>query len=198
VDSIFAVQQRIRAIQALIPPAQAQPATAAQTAQSSTAFASVLNTVATDSAKGYNAVDPSKATGKLVPPAELLRYGNGKIPADALQSIGKGNHRLWAPAGKGFNAMEAAAAKDGVKIGVTDSYRTYESQVDLAKRKGLYKNGGLAATPGTSNHGWGMSMDLDLDSKALAWMREHGKEYGFVEDVPREPWHWTYRGGAVK
>jgi D-alanyl-D-alanine carboxypeptidase len=43
-----------------------------------------------------------------------------------------------------------------------------------------------------------MDMDLDLDSKALAWMREHGKEYGFVEDVPREPWHWTYRGGAVK
>ncbi len=24
-------------------------------------------------------------------------------------------------------------------------------------------------------------------------MRENGWRNGFVEDVPREPWHWTYR-----
>ena len=52
---------------------------------------------------------------------------------------------------------------------------------------------GLAATPGTSNHGWGMSLDLDLDDEAQQWMRTNGPDYGFVEDVPREPWHWTYR-----
>jgi LAS superfamily LD-carboxypeptidase LdcB len=51
----------------------------------------------------------------------------------------------------------------------------------------------LAATPGTSNHGWGLSVDLDLDATAQAWMRQNGARYGFVEDVPREPWHWTFR-----
>lgn len=127
------------------------------------------------------------------PPPELAQYGNGKIPAAALAEIGRGNHRLYAPAAQAFQAMEAAAAADGVTIGVTDSYRSYEEQVDLVRRKGLYSEGGLAARPGTSDHGWGLSLDLDLNSTAQAWMRANGARFGFVEDVPREPWHWTFQ-----
>ena len=125
-------------------------------------------------------------------PVELGAYGNGKIPATALQTIGHGNHRLWAPAATAFRQMEAAAARDGVHIGVTDSYRSYDNQVDLAQRKGLYSQGGLAARPGTSDHGWGRSLDLDLDSRAQTWLRGHGSQYGFAENVAREPWHWTF------
>ena len=66
-------------------------------------------------------------------------------------------------------------------------------QVDLARRKGLYSQGGLAAKPGTSEHGWGMATDLDLNAKALAWMRKNAGNYGFVENVARESWHWAYR-----
>ena len=62
----------------------------------------------------------------------------------------------------------------------------------MARRKGLYVNGGLAATPGKSNHGWGLSLDLDLDRKAQEWMRTHAARFDFREDVPREPWHWTF------
>jgi len=126
-------------------------------------------------------------------PADLAKYGNGRIPASALQPLGRGSHRLWAPAAQAFTAMTQAAARDGVSIGVTDSYRSYGEQVDLARRKGLYSQGGLAAKPGTSDHGWGLSLDLDLDSKAQTWMRKHGGEYGFAENVPREPWHWTFK-----
>lgn len=179
--SVAAVQARIAQIQnSMAPPA---PATVAPTQNS---FASVLegelhthSTGATTNAEGV--------------PTDLAAYGNGRIPATALTPIGVGQHRLWAPAAHGFKNMTAAAARDGVKIGVTDSYRSYDQQVDLAKRKGLYKNGGLAATPGTSDHGWGRSVDLDLDAKAQAWMRKNGPTYGFVEDVPREPWHWTFK-----
>ena len=128
-------------------------------------------------------------------PVELAAYGNGKVPATALRSIG-GGHRLWAPAAEAFTAMEAAAARDGVRLGVTDSYRSYEAQVDVAARKGLYSQGGLAARPGTSDHGWGRSLDLDLDGAALRWMRAHGREHGFVEDTPRESWHWTFTPAA--
>jgi zinc D-Ala-D-Ala carboxypeptidase len=131
--------------------------------------------------------------GRLEAPPELAAYGNGQIPSEALAPIGVGSHRLWAPAASAFQEMTAAAAADGVTIGVTDSYRSYDSQVDLARRKGLYSQGGLAATPGTSNHGWGLALDLDLDDPAQAWMREHGWQYGFVESVPREPWHFEYR-----
>ena len=131
--------------------------------------------------------------GRLDPPPELVAYGNGQIPTDALAPIGVGSHRLWAPAGQAFQQLQSDAAAAGVTIGVTDSYRSYDAQVDLARRKGLYSQGGLAATPGTSNHGWGMALDLDLDDAAQQWMRDNGWRYGFVESVPREPWHWEYR-----
>jgi len=131
--------------------------------------------------------------GKLQPPAELVAYGNGKIPPAALMEIGHGSHRLHAPAARAFRQMEAAAKAEGIDIGVTDSYRTFDAQVDLARRKGLYSQGGLAATPGSSNHGWGLALDLDLDANAVAWMRKNAPDFGFVEDTPREPWHWGYR-----
>ena len=127
-------------------------------------------------------------------PAELAAFGNGQIPAASLQRIGEGGHRLYGPAATSFQDLMRAARADGVTIGVTDSYRSFDQQVDVAERKGLYKNGGLAATPGTSNHGWGLSVDLDLDSRAQTWMRANAGRFGFVEDVAREPWHWTFYG----
>lgn len=133
------------------------------------------------------------ATGGPASAAALAAYGNGRIPAEALTPIGRGNHRLAAPAAAAFRELEAAAKRDGVTFGVTDSYRSYEAQVDLVKRKGLYSQGGLAARPGTSDHGWGKALDLDLDPKAQAWMRANGAKYGWVENVPREPWHWAFQ-----
>jgi LAS superfamily LD-carboxypeptidase LdcB len=81
-----------------------------------------------------------------------------------------------------------------VHIGVTDSYRSYAAQVDVARRKGLYSQGGLAARPGTSKHGWGVAVDLDLNNQAQQWMRQNAHNYGFSANVPREPWHWQYVG----
>lgn len=133
------------------------------------------------------------AYGPLAPPSELLVYGNGAVPTEALAQVGETNHRLFAPAANGLTALMEDAAADGVEIGITDSYRPLAVQERLAREKGLYSQGGLAAVPGTSNHGWGVATDLDLDGPALEWMRENGWRYGFVEDVPREPWHWTYR-----
>ena len=132
--------------------------------------------------------------GRLTVPAELEAYGNGRIPPQALQRIGRGEHRLYGPAATACARLLADARRDGVEIGVTDSYRSYDSQVDLVRRKGLYSEGGLAAAPGTSKHGWGLALDLDLDSRAQAWMRTNAGRYGFVEDTPREPWHWAYHG----
>lgn len=128
-------------------------------------------------------------------PADLVRFGNGKVPQPALSPLSARGHRLWAPAALAFEDMRTAAARDGVTFGVTDSYRSYEQQVDLAARKGLYSQGGLAATPGRSDHGWGMSLDLDLNPRAQAWMRANAGRFQFVEDVPKEPWHWTFKPG---
>jgi hypothetical protein len=126
-------------------------------------------------------------------PADLAAYGNGQIPREALEEVGDTGHKLWAPAGQALERLLAAAARDGVDIGITDSYRSYDAQVDVARRKGLYSQGGLAAKPGTSPHGWGVAVDLDLDDTAQAWMRANAGRFGFVEDTPREPWHWVFK-----
>lgn len=157
------------------------------------AAAAVAPAAAHGHAHGVGHVHEPPPLDRVGPPAELQAYGNGRIPPEALAPLGVDTHMLWAPAAHAAQDMIAAAAADGVSIGVTSSYRSYEKQVELADRLGLYSQGGLAATPGTSNHGWGLSLDLDLDDSAQAWMREHGRDYGFVEDVPREPWHWTFK-----
>lgn len=197
---IEGVNSRIADIQSRILALQTQSATAAtkapaaSPAASGTAFANHLSdAVAAQAPPAAGAAAKTyKLNGKGVP-TDLAAYGNGKIPASALANVGDTNHKLWAPAAESLERMLADAKRDGVKIGVTDSYRPYEEQVDLARRKGLYSQGGLAAKPGTSEHGWGMAVDLDLNGKAQAWMRANAEKYGFDENVPREPWHWAYK-----
>lgn len=188
---IAGIQQRIAQIESRFVMAASTAAAVPRTAAGGPAendFAGVLDTQMT------KAADAADATTR----ADLERFGNGRIPAGALQPIGVGNHRLWGPAAQAFTRMQADANAAGVDIGVTDSYRSYDQQVDVARRKGLYSQGGLAATPGTSDHGWGMSLDLDLDNRAQAWMRANAGRYGFAEDVPREPWHWTFKSSAAR
>jgi zinc D-Ala-D-Ala carboxypeptidase len=132
--------------------------------------------------------------GTMPVPSDLLIYGNGQIPGGVLQPIGQGRHALYGPAAAAWSAAVEAAAADGIRLRVTDSYRTYDQQVQLVENKGLYSEGGYGATPGTSNHGWGLAVDADVsDPATLAWLRSNGHRFGFVEAVPREPWHWEYR-----
>jgi zinc D-Ala-D-Ala carboxypeptidase len=189
---IEGVHARIADIQSRIIAMQTQQATtttrsSAATSTSGSTFASHLSdAVATQSTATY------KLNSNGVP-TDLAAYGNGRIPATALEQVGGTGHKLWAPAAESLTRLIADAKRDGVTIGITDSYRSYDEQVSLARRKGLYSQGGLAAKPGTSEHGWGMAADLDLNAKALSWMRTNAARYGFDENVPRESWHWAYK-----
>lgn len=148
--------------------------------------------------KGTHPALPERRDSKV--PAELKSFGNGKVPASQLEAVGVKDHQLWTPAAKAFKMMRAAAKRDGVQIGVNSSYRDVACQQCMVDKYGLYSQGGRAAAPGKSNHGWGLSIDLQLDASAKKWMRENAKYYGFVEDVAREPWHWTFvaKPDAVK
>ena len=201
---VTGVSDRISQIQSRIDQLSPQRAGA-----SASAFAAVLGeAVLAQTVNAPGSVAPTPAAGAPLTslvgsgldkvdakgiPHDLKNFGNGRIPATALSTIEGTPHKLWEPAARSFEAMRSAAAAEGVTIGITDSYRTYESQVDLVRRKGLYSQGGLAAEPGTSKHGWGIALDLRLDSTAQAWMRANGAKYGYVENVPREPWHWQYK-----
>jgi D-alanyl-D-alanine carboxypeptidase len=198
---IEAVNSRIADIQSRMIAMQTQQATVTKQASSASSttsgsgstFATALaDAMGTQSAATTGTAKSYSLNSKGIPD-ELAGYGNGKIPANALEKVGTTNHKLWAPAAESLNKMVSDAKAQGVTIGITDSYRSYTEQVDVARRKGLYSQGGLAAKPGTSEHGWGMATDLDLNNKAQAWMRANGEKYGFVENTPREPWHWAFK-----
>lgn len=183
---------RIADIQSRIIALQTQQATTTSAARTTPAGAASFANHLKEAVSAAGHAHSHEVNAKGVP-VELAGFGNGRIPENALGRVGNTSHKLWAPAAENLNRMIEDAKRDGVTIGITDSYRPYAEQVDLARRKGLYSQGGLAAKPGTSEHGWGMATDLDLNDKAQAWMRKNAGNYGFVENVPREPWHWAYK-----
>jgi cell wall-associated NlpC family hydrolase len=126
-------------------------------------------------------------------------WSNGQIPRTQLCSIGDGQW-LRCDAAAAYTAMSAAyAAEFGAPLCVTDSYRSLDAQVDAHHRKPA-----ITAVPGTSNHGWGLAVDLCggvnvFGTAQTAWMQGNAAHYGWVHpDWARadgqnpEPWHWEY------
>lgn len=129
---------------------------------------------------------------------------NGMLDDSALTPVtgssGRGGHKLNRMAADAYERMREAAEEDGVTWTISDSYRDYEEQVEVAKKKGIYGQGGLAATPGKSNHGWGSALDLNLGKgedyqKTLDWLKNNAEEFGF-STISGEPWHWEHKASA--
>ena len=129
----------------------------------------------------------------------INEVSNGKLTNLTKISTGGGNHQLNPEAAAAYEKMVQAAKAENVAWGITDSYRNYEQQVDVAKRKGLYSQGGLAAEPGTSNHGWGAAVDLDFKNgtsgNPFEWLKNNASKFGFT-NIPREDWHWEHKQSA--
>lgn len=138
-----------------------------------------------------------------------MAYINGKLPTSALKEI-KSHKKYFnttrkaqPKAAAAFDRLDAAFYKKFKKhIYIKDSYRSYEEQVAVKKAKGPY-----AATPGTSNHGWGLALDLGSNinvatSAEHKWMDANAPAFGWVnpwwaqDNIPAngqfEPWHWEY------
>lgn len=115
---------------------------------------------------------------------------NGQLQLAQLTQVETGHYLAPAAASK-FEQMKTAAAKDGINLNINNAYRSYEKQVEMANRLGLYSRGGKAAVPGTSNHGWGKAVDLNVKSNpgSFEWLKQNAAKYGF-KNIPREPWHW--------
>ncbi|WP_460445443.1 M15 family metallopeptidase [Angustibacter aerolatus] len=137
--------------------------------------------------------------------APARHFANGQIPLSALCVLTfDRRHRLRSDAAVALIRLDGDyKAEFGTHLCLTDSYRSLASQVSLAGRKP-----GLAARPGTSNHGWGLAVDVckgpdDPSSARYRWMRAHAPAFGW--DNPAwarpggssrtEPWHWEYVKG---
>lgn len=136
--------------------------------------------------------------GVSVPAGVWGGYPNGFIPLTALCPIGTGALRCDAAAA--FSAMnEAYARAFGAPLCVTSSYRTFDEQVRLYGQKPA-----LAAVPGTSNHGWGLALDLcggaeSFGTAQYAWLAANAPAFGWVNPAwarpgggREEPWHWEF------
>ncbi|MCA5893847.1 M15 family metallopeptidase [Isoptericola sp. NEAU-Y5] len=129
---------------------------------------------------------------------------NGALADHSLCDIWQDGEKLRADAAVALSALnEAFRARFGRNLCLVDSYRSISSQYAVKASRGF-----LAATPGTSMHGWGLAIDLCgkeyRSSDVYGWLWENGPAYGW-ENPPwaqrggtgnYEPWHFEYRPGV--
>ena len=129
---------------------------------------------------------------------------NGQIPREVLCGLAFDSDTLLrCDAARAFEQLNAAYRQQfGRNLSVTGSYRDFDGQVEARNARG-----GLAATPGTSNHGRGLAADLDglgdvgeFDTPSYIWMAANAGAFGWIHPSymgpggsgPLEPWHWEY------
>jgi hypothetical protein len=116
---------------------------------------------------------------------------NGRLPKADLAPIPSGELAIEAAAA--WNAPGGPAAAGLRPTGPESSYRTRAEQEALYKLY-LEGRGNLAAIPGTSNHGWGLAVDL-AEPWMRTWIDEHGAPFGWRKtEAPSEWWHVNYDG----
>lgn len=134
-------------------------------------------------------LDPSHTLGPSYRPTDLRQ---GRVGAQII--------KLRAFVFQPLTEMRAAAARDGVALTITSSYRSYAFQQDLFDANPGMDD--LIALPGHSEHQLGTTVDLGGGDQ---WLAQHAAQYGFALSFPAsrspeltcyspEPWHYRYFG----
>ncbi|WP_435299151.1 M15 family metallopeptidase [Timonella sp. A28] len=133
-------------------------------------------------------------------------YGNGQLPDQYLMDLLTApGHKLRHDAAIMFDMMSVDFSSTfGRSLKLTDSYRTLETQYVLKAQKPF-----LAARPGTSNHGWGLAVDIagpeaSFGTEERQWLVDNGWKYGWFsptwahpDGVKPESWHFEYMGTSA-
>ena len=129
---------------------------------------------------------------------------NGAIPADALCGLSFARGALLrCDAATALNTLDAAYLADvGTDLLIVSSYRSFADQVAVKAARG-----GLASTPGFSNHGRGLAVDFgdfgavgQFNAPGYQWMKANAERFGWHHPAvmdpggsgPQEPWHWEF------
>ncbi len=126
------------------------------------------------------------------------QYPNGLLPKNILCPLPQAGEELRADAAIAFADLNIAYKKRfGASMCISDSYRNLGEQQSI-----YYRRPGFAATPGKSNHGLGLAVDLcggvqSFRSVQFNWLEANSKRYGWIHPdwsyhSPFEPWHWEY------
>ncbi len=167
---------------------------------------------------------------KMTLPKEVEKIGNGNLTPAMLKKVKTGGV-MWTGAANAFNLMYDAALAAGFKLRNVGDYRGFDGQLAMFRDRYSLKDEGRkptvtrkyegktwflkkgkspSGTPGTSNHGFGLAIDLGYEAKGnltsmggkcLDWMCENAPKYGFYlqGSDPKSPefeaWHWQYAEG---
>jgi hypothetical protein len=143
-------------------------------------------------------MSPTMIRGRMLGVAE-----NGVFDESNTDPIPGG--RLWPEAALTWNAMRAKFVADGgdpdvfVPGGADSHARTVDAQRRLKAEWTAKGHPEKAALPGTSNHGWGIAVDID-SAAAQAWLLRNGGRYGWSHDEGDrvgEAWHFRYVGAST-
>ena len=160
----------------------------------------------------------------IIMPADLKDQKNGQLKPALLRDIKAPKGKLHHFAATAWNCMQLAAYFDGIELKHVGAYRPLSEQMALfmnrystektprkpqvtrtyqGKTWYLKKGMAPAGVPSTSNHGWGLAIDINLASgKELKWllgdgfMTSNALKYGFSWEVKSGPnaeaWHIRY------
>ena len=172
-------------------------------------------------------------------PANLTGQVNGKLGPCHLRPVyfpGIGNRDLHPLAADAFECLNVACfAATGYKLSTVGAYRSYASQERVflerytptysplanvttstrtwqGKKWFLRRRMAPVATPGTSNHGWGIANDVAIFdggkvvgitsvAKVWSWVQANAESFGLSWEGARpgqpgwEPWHLRYVAG---
>ena len=136
-----------------------------------------------------------------LPPAKSA--SNGAVPDRDLCTLWDGKTKVRADYAVALAELnQLYVARFGVDMCFTDGYRTLAEQYAVKRQKG-----GLAATPGTSNHGLGLAVDLcDNTYKPdvrYQWLRANGPQFDidnpdWAQKNKYEPWHWEFTSAVAR
>lgn len=130
---------------------------------------------------------------------------NGLLTDHSLCELWEDGESLRPDAAVSLSALnESFRAAFGRDMCLVSSYRDLATQYDVKASRGFW-----AAAPGTSNHGWGLAIDLcskeTQNSEIYSWLWANAPAYGWqnpawaqVGGEKYEPWHWEYVPGVVE
>ena len=131
--------------------------------------------------------------------AAVSNAHNGKLTNAELSRISfSPGYRLAPAAARALESMNSAYRKKfGKNLVINSAYR------NLAQQAALVAAGKTSATPGTSEHGNGIAVDLGgmgWGTASRKWMESNAATFGFISpswaqrNQLNEPWHWEFHG----
>lgn len=137
-------------------------------------------------------------------PDAPVEGGNGLLADHSLCELWQDGEQLRPDAAISLSALNGAfRAQFGRDLCLVASYRDLDTQYAVKAQLGYW-----AASPGTSNHGWGLAIDIckqeTSNSEIYSWLWANAPAYGWqnpawaqVGGEKYEPWHWEYVEGVA-